>query len=90
MQPSIRWDHEYEVMEFVGNTPDLITMSPDNSRGFITLRGPNPAPTIPHDIVGVRSGISIIDVAARELVKVVHLGDEEMGDFHGIFIPQGY
>lgn len=83
-------DHEYEVMEFVGNTPDLITMSPDNSRGFITLRGPNPAPTIPHDIVGVRSGISIIDVAARELVKVVHLGDEEMGDFHGIFIPQGY
>jgi YVTN family beta-propeller protein len=81
-------DHQYDEMEFVGRTPDLITMSPDSDRAFITLRGPNPAPTIPHDIVGERSGISIIDVAARELIEVIPLGDEEWGDFHGIFIPQ--
>lgn len=79
--------HEYEVMEFAGRTPDLITMPPDNSRAFVTLRGPNPAPTIPHDIVGERPGISIIDVANRELIDVVYLGDPEQGDFHGIFIP---
>lgn len=82
--------HTYEVMDFVGDTPDLITMSPGNDRAFVTLRGPNPAPTIPHDIVGVRSGVSIIDVAARELINVIHLGDEEMGDFHGIFITGNF
>jgi len=80
--------HTYEVMDFVGDTPDLITMSPESDRAFVTLRGPNPAPTIPHDIVGVRTGISIIDVAERELINIIHLGDEEMGDFHGIFIPR--
>lgn len=79
--------HDFEVMEFVGRTPDLITMSPDNSRAFLTLRGPNPAPTIPHDIVGERPGISIIDVAGRELIDVIYLGDPEQGDMHGIFIP---
>ncbi len=81
-------DHEFEVMEFVGNTPDLITMPPNNARAYITLRGPNPAPTIPHDIVGEQPGISIIDVANRELIEVVPLGDAEDGDFHGIFIPR--
>ncbi len=80
-------DHEYEEIEFAGRTPDLITMSPNSDRAFITLRGPNPAPTIPHDIVGDRTGISIFDVASRELIKVVELGDAEMGDFHGIYIP---
>jgi hypothetical protein len=80
--------HEYEIMEFVGHTPDLITMSTDNDRAFITLRGPNPAPTIPHDIVGERPGISIVDVASRELIDVVFLGDPVDGDFHGIFIPR--
>jgi len=82
--------HAFEVMEFIGATPDLITMSPDNDRAYITLRGPNPAPTIPHDIVGKRPGVSIIDVANRDLLDVVYLGDPEDGDFHGIFIPQGY
>jgi YVTN family beta-propeller protein len=81
--------HAFEVMEFIGRTPDLITMSPDNDRAFITLRGPNPAPTIPHDIVGERPGISIIDVEKRELIDVIYLGDPEWGDFHGIFIPRG-
>lgn len=81
-------DHEYEIMDFVGRTPDLITMSPDNSRAFLTLRGPNPAPTIPHDIVGERPGISIIDVAEREIIDIVHIGDPEEGDLHGIFIPR--
>jgi YVTN family beta-propeller protein len=81
--------HDYEIMDFVGRTPDLITMPEDNSKAFVTLRGPNPAPTIPHDIVGERPGISIIDVASRELLDVIYLGDPEMGDMHGIFIPRG-
>ena len=80
--------HDFEIMDFVGQTPDLITMSSDNGRAFVTLRGPNPAPTIPHDIVGDRAGISIIDVANRDLLDVVYLGDQEDSDMHGIFIPR--
>ncbi|REL24325.1 hypothetical protein DYD21_19150 [Rhodohalobacter sp. SW132] len=80
-------DHTYDEIEFVGSTPDLITMSPGSDRAFLTLRGPNPAPTIPHDIVGERTGISILDVESRELISLIELGDAEMGDFHGIFIP---
>lgn len=83
-------EHEYEVVPFVGKTPDLIAFSPDASRAYVTLRGPKPAPTIPHATVGETPGVAIIDVEARELVRVVPLGDPEAGDFHGIFIPAAH
>jgi len=57
------------------------------SRAFITLRGPNPAPTIPHATVGETPGVAIVDVETRELLKVVELGDPVDSDFHGIFVP---
>lgn len=81
-------DHTWEVMEGIGVAPDLIAFSPDADRAFVTLRGPNPAPTIPHATVGERPGVVIVDVEARELVRTVPLGDPEQGDFHGIFVPQ--
>ena len=80
-------DHEYSEIPFVGKTPDLVAFSPDASRAFITLRGPNPAPTIPHATVGETPGVAIVDVEARELLQVVELGDPVGSDFHGIFVP---
>ena len=76
------------VIDFVGKTPDLITMSPDYSRAYVTLRGPKPAPTIPHATVGDTPGIGVIDVPGRKLVKVMPLGDQAAGDFHGLFIRE--
>jgi DNA-binding beta-propeller fold protein YncE len=75
-----------DVIEFVGKTPDLIMMSPDGARAYVTLRGPKPAPTIPHATVGETPGIGIIDVAGRRLLATVRLGDQAAGDFHGLFI----
>jgi YVTN family beta-propeller protein len=79
--------HPFETIAFVGKTPDLIAMSPDGARAFITLRGPNPAPTIPHATVGERPGVALLDVASRSLLHVVQLGDPEHGDFHAVFVP---
>lgn len=80
--------HAREEIPFVGRTPDLIAFSPDASRAYITLRGPNPAPTIPHATVGETPGVAIVDVQARELLRVVELGDRETADFHGVFVPR--
>jgi YVTN family beta-propeller protein len=77
------------VIDFVGKTPDLIMFAPDYSLAYVTLRGPKPAPTIPHATVGETPGIGIIDVANRRLVRVVKLGDQVNADFHGIFVPSG-
>lgn len=75
------------VISFVGKTPDLIMFAPDHSLAYVTLRGPKPAPTIPHATVGETPGIGIIDVANRKLLRVVKLGDQVDADFHGLFIP---
>lgn len=79
--------HTWSVVAFVGKTPDLIAAAPDGSRLFVTLRGPKPAPTIPHATVGETPGIAILDVATRRLLQVVKLGNQETGDFHAIFVP---
>lgn len=81
-------DHAWEVVSDVGATPDLIAFSPDGGRAFVTLRGPNPAPTIPHATVGERAGVVLVDVEGRQVLRAIPLGDPEQGDFHGIFVPQ--
>jgi DNA-binding beta-propeller fold protein YncE len=80
-------NHQPSVIDFVGKTPDLIALSPDSRRAYVALRGPKPAPTIPHSTVGETPGVGIIDVASRKLLTVVKLGDQEAADFHAIFIP---
>ena len=82
-----RRDHRFETIRFVGKTPDLVTISPDSRRAYITLRGPKPAPTIPHSAVGETPGVAIVDVRNRKLLSVVKLGDQQLADFHGVFIP---
>ncbi|MGH7767110.1 MAG: hypothetical protein ACREQP_06620, partial [Candidatus Binatia bacterium] len=66
-----------------------IMFSPDHTRAYVTLRGPKPAPTIPHATVGETPGIAVIDVPGRKLLSVVKLGDQATADFHGIFVPRG-
>jgi DNA-binding beta-propeller fold protein YncE len=82
-----RPNHRFDTIAFVGKTPDLVTISPDSRRAYITLRGPKPAPTIPHAAVGETPGVAIVDVRNRKLLNVVKLGDQELADFHGVFIP---
>ena len=62
-------------------------LSPDSRRAYVTLRGPKPAPTIPHATVGETPGVTVVDVAGRKVLNVVKLGDPQGADFHGIFIP---
>lgn len=79
--------HKIAVIDFVGKTPDLIMISPDHRRAYVTLRGPKPAPTIPHATVGETPGVAILDTADRKLLNIVKLGDQKLADFHGLFIP---
>jgi DNA-binding beta-propeller fold protein YncE len=72
-----------EIAE-VGSTPDIIAMSPDNARAFITLRGPNPI-TAAHVAVGETPGFSVVDIGTREhLLTIQPAEGNEASDFHGI------
>lgn len=73
-----------DIEEGFGETPDIIAMSPDSSRAYISLRGPNPV-SAPHVAVGSTPGFSVVDVAARALVTLVQPNaDDPASDFHGI------
>jgi DNA-binding beta-propeller fold protein YncE len=80
-------EHGFTVIGFVGRTPDLVAFSPDHARAYLTLRGPRPAPTIPHATVGETPGVAIVDVPGRRLLNVARIGNQETGDFHGIVVP---
>lgn len=81
---SIRDAHTPTVVDMGGETPDLIEIAPDGERAYVTLRGPNPAPTIPFPLTGNQPGIAVIDVPGRAVMKIVPLGDPDAGDFHGV------
>lgn len=71
---------------FVGRTPDIITFSPDGSRAYITLRGPNPV-TMPHLAMGETPGFAVFDTRTRKLIRLVEPGrGNEASDFHGIAV----
>ena len=71
---------------FVGKTPDIVAISPDNRFAFITLRGPKPV-TMPHLAVGETPGFAVFDVRGRSLVRLVEPAKgNESSDFHGIAV----
>lgn len=73
-----------DEMAFVGETPDIMAMSPDGQFAYVTLRGPNPV-SAPHVATGTTPGFAVIDVAARELLEIVEFDkDNEKSDPHGI------
>jgi len=82
----IRDPHTPAVVAIGGEIPDLIEFAPDGGRAYLTLRGPNPAPTIPFPLAGKTPGVAIVDAAARSLWKVVPLGDAQQSDFHGVAV----
>jgi hypothetical protein len=77
-------------LDLGGETPDLFEISHDGRRGYVTLRGPEPAPTIPFPLKGRTPGIAVIDVPARAVLAIRPLGNPERSDFHGIaIVPVG-
>ncbi|MDQ3460066.1 MAG: cell surface protein [Deinococcota bacterium] len=71
-------------IDFVGSSPDILTIAPDSSYAFVTLRGPNQR-SGPHAIAGDTPGVAVIDVSSRELVQLIEPApDDERSDFHGI------
>ena len=77
-------DEVIDTIEWTGKSPDILTFSPDGRYAFVTLRGPEQR-SGPHAIAGDTPGISVIDVATREVRDILVLdpirGDS---DFHGI------
>jgi DNA-binding beta-propeller fold protein YncE len=76
-----------DIIEEIGNigeTPDIIAMSPDSRYAFFSLRGPNPK-SAPHVAVGTTPGFSVVDIRERRLLRLIEpaKGDPE-SDFHGI------
>jgi DNA-binding beta-propeller fold protein YncE len=68
----------------VGKTPDIIAMSPDSQRAFITTRGPNPV-TAPHVAKGETPGFAVVSIPDRKLIQIVQPAEgNEQSDFHGI------
>jgi DNA-binding beta-propeller fold protein YncE len=68
----------------VGKTPDIIAMSPDGERAFISLRGPNPV-SAPHLAVGETPGFAVVNIADRTLEQVIQPAEGNAdSDFHGI------
>jgi DNA-binding beta-propeller fold protein YncE len=75
-----------DIIDFVGKTPDIVTMSPDGRHVYITLRGPNPV-TMPHVAVGETPGIAVFDRASRQMIRLVEPAKgNERSDFHGIAV----
>jgi DNA-binding beta-propeller fold protein YncE len=75
-----------DEIEFVGETPDIMGMSPDGRYAFITLRGPNPM-SAPHVAAGTTPGFAVVNVTQRELVRVIEPAQgNERSDPHGIAV----
>jgi len=71
---------------FVGKTPDIVAISPDSRRAFITLRGPNPV-TMPHVAVGETPGIAVFDIRNRSLLRLLEPAQgNDRSDFHGVAV----
>lgn len=77
-------------IENIGTSPDILDFSADGRHAFITLRGPNPRSggSAVHPIAGDTPGFAVVDVATRQLVRIVQpaLGTDDYlaSDFHGI------
>ncbi len=75
-----------DEIPFTGKTPDIVAISPDSRRVFISLRGPNPV-TMPHVAVGETPGIAVFDRDTRELLTLLEPAQgNDRSDFHGIAV----
>jgi hypothetical protein len=74
-------------------TPDLLAVSPNGSRAFMSLRGPNPLTADPHVSTGSTPGVGILKVTqggrnarfeAVAPVSNIDAGGVERGDVHAM------
>ncbi|MGH7831249.1 MAG: YncE family protein, partial [Candidatus Binatia bacterium] len=65
----------------VGDKTDIIALSPDGARAFVTTRGEAQTGD-PKIHSGKEPGVSVVDVKSRKLIKKIKLG----GDPHGVAI----
>jgi YVTN family beta-propeller protein len=65
----------------VGDKTDIIAISPDGARAFVTTRGQAQTGD-PMALSGKEPGVSVVDVKSRKLIKKIGLG----GDPHGVEI----
>ena len=73
-----------EYVPFVGQSPDILVISPEGRFAFVTLRGPEPL-SGPHAVRGETPGVAVIDVASRTVKKIIHPEEDfSFSDFHGI------
>lgn len=73
-----------DELDYVGDTPDIMGISPDGQYAYITLRGPNPV-TAAHVAEGTTPGFSVIDIPNREKVDLIQPdADNPDSDFHAI------
>ena len=79
-------DAVIDYVPFVGESPDILAISPEGRFAFITLRGPEPL-SGPHAIRGASPGVAVVDVASRKLTTILlPESDLAASDFHGIGI----
>ncbi|SDK67660.1 YncE family protein [Natronorubrum texcoconense] len=82
-------DEIIEEIDYVGTSPDILTISPDGQYAYVTTRGPDPQ-SGPHAIQGDEPGVSVIDVESREHLHTFQPdGDNDASDFHGIGLVPG-
>lgn len=82
-------DEVIDEIDFVGESPDIMTISPDGQYAYITTRGPEPR-SGPHVIEGSTPGVSVVDVETREHIKTFQPDEgNDASDFHGIGLVPG-
>lgn len=69
----------------VGDAPDLMALSADGRRLYITMRGPNPA-TGTHALSGGTPGVLIFDLKKNAMLRHVSFGNADKSDVHGIAV----
>lgn len=89
-------NNRVNTIDLIGETPDLIDISPDGNQVYISLRGPNPLSGSAHVAAGTTPGLMVIDVLqggkTGQIKGVIPISNIDRGieraDGHGIRVRQ--